>query len=75
MAESAALASDPKKLSRRLDEILAHSEVLLGKLPTKSTADDATLTQFEMWDKDIEWLTSLWQNRLNGIRIIWDLGQ
>ncbi|XBJ19985.1 hypothetical protein VPH35_010881 [Triticum aestivum] len=63
MAEPAALASDPKRLFRKLDGILALTE----QIPTRSTADYATLTKEEIWDECLEWLTSMWPHRLNVI--------
>ncbi|KAF6997313.1 hypothetical protein CFC21_013547 [Triticum aestivum] len=63
MAESAALASDPKRLFRKLDGILA----LTDQIPTRSTADYATMTEEEIWDECLEWLTSMWPHRLNVI--------
>lgn len=64
MEEPARLASDPKKLfSRMVDGILAAAE----QIPIESTAEWANLARVERWEKEIQWITLMWQRRLNGI--------
>ncbi|KAF7082400.1 hypothetical protein CFC21_086273 [Triticum aestivum] len=64
MEEPARLASDPKKLfSRIVDGILAVAE----QIPIESTAGWANLANVERWEKEVQWITLMWQSRLNGI--------
>ncbi|KAM3196701.1 hypothetical protein ACQJBY_072414 [Aegilops geniculata] len=52
------------ELFNKLDRILAMTE----KVPTKRSIEDyATLTEEEKQDKGLEWLTSMWQGRVNAV--------